>query len=194
MSQQPPISPDEAREALELIEKTTRQMRRAVAHGGIPYFLFIWGIVWVLGFGSTHFLGADSPQVGTLWMVLDTLGLVASILVGWRLSHRVRSIHYGPVVGVFWLTWMVYGGLIVYFARPQSGDQLSLLISLLAMFGYVTTGIIYRSRFLGVLGALVTLFIVGGYLIIPAYFNLWMAILGGGSLVAAGLYMRYAWR
>ncbi|MDQ7029672.1 MAG: hypothetical protein Q9O62_07795 [Ardenticatenia bacterium] len=188
------ISPDEAREALELVERTTRQMRRAVAHGGMPYFLIIWGIVWTLGFGGTHVLGPESPGVGTLWLVLDILGIVASVVVGWRVSVRVRSPRYNAAIGLYWLAWIVYGGLLIYFARPQSGDQLSLLVSLFAMFGYVTTGIFYRSLFLGGLGATVTVFMVVGYLLFPAVFNLWMALLGGGSLIAAGLYMRYAWR
>lgn len=191
---QHPISPDEAREALELVEVTTRHMRRAVAHGGMPYFLLIWGVVWTLGFGSTHFLGPGSPLAGTVWLVLDVLGIVASLLVGCWIGTRVRSARYGPAVGLFWLAWMVYGALIIYFAQPENDAQFSLLISLFAMFGYVTTGIFYRSRFLSGLGGLVTLFILGGYLLIPAYFDLWMAVLGGGSLIAAGLYMRYAWR
>lgn len=194
MTQQP-ISPDEAREALELIEATTRQMRRSLAHGGMPYYLIIWGIVWTVGFGSSHFFGPDSPRAGTAWAVLDTLGVVASVLVGWRLRTRVRSPRYGPAVGLlFWLALIVYGVLIVYFAQPRSGNQLTLLISLLATFGYVATGIFYRSLFLSGLGALVTLIMVGGYLLVPASFNLWMAILGGGSLIAAGLYVCYAWR
>ncbi len=191
---QHPISPDEAREALELIEVTTQRMRRAVAHGGAPYFLIIWGLVWTVGFGGTHFLGPDSPSTGILWLVVDTVGIVASFLVGWRLAGRLRSPRLGPAIGLFWMAWLAYSALIVYFARPQTGNQLSLLISLLAMFGYVTSGILYRSVFMGALGVAVTGLIVGGYLLIPVYFNLWMAILGGGSLVAAGLYILYAWR
>jgi len=189
-----PITPEEAQEALELVERTTRQMRRAVAHGGMPYFLMIWGAVWILGFGGTHLLGPGSPQTGILWIVLDTLGVIASFGVGGWFGRRVRRGPWGPsMMGLFWLAWIGYGILLVYFARPQSGNQLALLISLFAMFAYVTMGIFYRSRFLVGLGLGVTLFLVGGYLLIPPYFNLWMALLGGGSLMAAGLYIWYAW-
>ncbi len=191
---QHPILPEEAREALELVERTVRQMRRAVAHGGMPYFLLIWGTVWVLGFGATHFLGPESPQARTVWWMLIVPGLIASALVGWRLNDRVRHAWFGASVGLFWLTWMVYASLIVFFAQPQTGIQTSLLIALFAMFGYVTSGLLYRSLFLSGLGALMTALILIGYLLIPAWFSLWMAILGGGSLIAAGLYMRYAWR
>ncbi len=188
------ISSDDAREALALIEETTRHMRRTLAHGGAPYFFFIWGVVWMLGFGATHFLGPDSHTVGTVWLVLDVLGFIASFGVGWWLSRRIRSPRYGANIGFFWLVWMLYGALIVYFAHPESSLQLSLLVSLLVMFGYVTTGILYRSVLLAGLGVIITLFILAGYFFIPEYFNLWMAILGGGSLIAAGAYMLWAWR
>ena len=187
-----PISPAEAREALDLIEATTRQMRRALAHGGMPYFLLIWGLVWTVGFAATHFLGPDSPAVGTLWLVLDALGALASFGVGAYLGRRTPSPR-GARIGLYWLVWTLYAALIIAFARPRSGDQLSLLIALFAMMGYVTSGLLYRSRFLVGLGLVVTAFIVVGYLAFPAYFNLWMAFWGGGSLLAAGFYVRWAW-
>ncbi len=188
-----PISPDEAREALALVEQTTRQLRRSLAHGGMPYFLIIWGLVWTLGFGATHFLGPTSPKVGIVWNVLVLLGAVASFGVGAYLGKRVHSPQ-GLQIAFFWLIWIVYSALIVYFARPRTGDQISLLISLLAMMGYVVSGLFYRSRFLAGLGLVVTVVMIIGYLAFPGYFNLWMAALGGGSLIAAGAYILYAWR
>ncbi len=187
------ITPEEARQALELVEETTRQLRRSLAHGGMPYFLLIWGIVWTLGFGATHFLGAESPYTGLVWAVLDVLGVAASFAVGTSLGRKIRSSQ-GRRLGLYWLAWLFYGSLLIYFARPQSGDQLSLLIALLAMMGYVTSGLLYSSRFLTGLGLIVTGLIVAGYLALPALFNLWMALLGGGSLIVAGLYILRAWR
>ncbi|RME87908.1 MAG: hypothetical protein D6770_08185 [Anaerolineae bacterium] len=188
-------SPQEAKEALALIEETTRRMRRAVAHGGAPYFLIIWGVVWLLGFGGAHFIGPNNAHTGWLWAILDTLGVLASFGVGWRLGRRVRSRNGGgALLGAFWLAWVFYAALIIAFARPQSGDQLSLLISLFAMMGYVTTGLLYRSTFITTLGMVVTLFILAGYLLFLPYFNLWMAFLGGGSLIVAGVYVLQTWR
>jgi len=188
-----PISPHEAREALDPLEHTTRQMRRSLAHGGMPYFLIIWGVVWTLGYGATHFLGSASPKTGLVWTGLVLLGTLASSGVGAYLGKRVRSPQ-GGQIALFWLTWIVYSGLIVHFAHPRTGDQLSLLIALLAMMGYVISGLFYRSRFLAGLGVIVTGIMLVGYLLLPDYFNLWMALLGGGSLIAAGAYILRAWR
>jgi len=189
---QAPISPEEARQALALIETTTRQMRRALAHGGAPYFLMIWGTVWLVGFAATHVLGPESPAVGGMWLVLDAIGALASFAVGAYLGRRAPSPR-GMRLGLYWLVWTVYAALILYFARPRTGDQLALLISLFAMMGYVSTGLLCRSRFLVGLGLAVTGLIVLGYVAWPAWFNLWMAVWGGGSLLAAGVYMRWAW-
>ncbi len=188
-----PVSPAEAQEALDLIENTTQHMRRALAHGGMPYFLIIWGLVWTLGYGATYFLGADSPKVGLVWLILTTLGTLGSFGVGAHLGRRVRSPR-GLRIGLYWLAWMLYAALIIHFAHPQSGDQLALLISLFAMMGYVSSGLLYRSGFLAILGLAVTALIVAGYLLVPSFFNLWMAVFGGGSLIAAGLYILRTWR
>ena len=93
----------EAQEALALVEKTTQRMRRALAQGGAPYFLIIWGLVWVLGFSSAHFFGPEDPRTAWTWMVVDTLGAILSFVIGWRLSRRVRSRNGGRTVALCWL-------------------------------------------------------------------------------------------
>ncbi len=190
---EPTISTHEAKEALNLIEATTKQMRYELAVGGMPFYLFIWGVIWMVGFGAAHFLGPDSSLTGTVWMVLDGAGVVASFLVGAHLGTRLRWRSYNTM-GLFWLSWLGYGALIIYFAAPQSGSHLSLLISLFAMFGYVITGLFYRSTVLVALGIGITVFLLIGYVFLPTYFNLWMAILGGGGLIGAGAYIRWVWR
>ena len=187
------ITPDEARDALELIQETTRQMRRIVAQGGAPYYLILWGAIWTMGFGTSYFLGPGSKTAGIVWVALSTIGILASFGIGWKLGQRVRSPQ-GQRIGLLWLFWLFYGILIVTFAKPLSADQMSLLICLLVMMAYVTTGLFYRSRFLIGLGLAITALVVGGYLLVPGFFDLWMAILGGGSLMAAGVYILRFWR
>ncbi len=191
----PPLTPDEARQALELIEATARQMRRFAAYGGMAYFLLLWGTVWLLGFGANHFV-QDPAMRGRIWTVLDLLGLAGTGYVVWWLHKTRQGIRwgFGSTLGWFWITWMGYGLLFIYFAQPQDGTLLSMLLSLWAMYGYVVSGLLFRSRLLVGLGLTVTAFIVVGYLALPAYFNLWMALFGGGSLIVAGGYILSSWR
>lgn len=187
-----PLTPDEAKTALAMIEETTRQMRRMTAYGGMPYFLLVWGVVWVVGFGTSHFV--HNPQIlGKVWFVLDSLGFLGTAYIVRRICQSGIRWPLGPTLGGFWIALTLYGGLFIYVTRP-TGTLLSLVIALWAMFGYVVSGLFYRSRFLTALGLGVTALIMAGYMVVPAWFNLWMAILGGGSLVATGIYMLKAWR
>ena len=187
------IQPEEAREALEVIERTQQQMRRIVATGGAAYYLILWGTIWLLGFGAEYFLGAANHTTGVIWAVLDTTGVIFSMALGWRLSRRVHSSR-GASAGLFWLAWLAYTALVIYFAQPADPNHLSLLITLMTMLAYVTAGILYRSKFLATLGIAVTLLAILGFAFFPAMFSLWMAVLGGGSLIAAGVHILRAWR
>ena len=44
------ISPTEAEEALAAIQTMMKKTRRAISSSGAYAFLFVWGVVWVLGF------------------------------------------------------------------------------------------------------------------------------------------------
>jgi hypothetical protein len=61
------------------------------------------------------------------------------------------------------------------------------------MFGYLVMGL-WLGRFFLWLGLLVTATTLVGYYFVSDYFFLWMALTGGGSLIAAGVFIRKFWR
>ncbi|HFC09620.1 MAG TPA: hypothetical protein ENJ54_07225 [Chloroflexi bacterium] len=187
------IQSEEAQEALRMVRETQRQMRRMIAAGGAAYYLWLWGAIWMLGFGVEYFLGAGSPTVGWVWTGLDTLGFVLSMAIGWHFARRLRSPR-GTSMGLFWAAWLVYGALIIYFAQPQDANRLTLLIALFVMLAYVITGVLYRSRFFVSLGIALTVLTLVGFVFFPGAFSLWMAVVGGGGLILAGVYIWWAWR
>lgn len=184
------ITREEAERALADIHQAMAQARRTIAYGGAPYYMMLWGVIWFLGYLGGQFL--PGPQSGIAWLVLDLFGVVASIWIGYRLSTRVRT-PMGPRLGLLWLAMLVYGVLIVWIANPTSSNQLDLLISLVAMLGYVMSGIWIGAR-LSWVGLLVTALAVLGYFLLPAFFSLWMAVLGGGLIFGSGLYIQRTWR
>ncbi|MFQ5615402.1 MAG: hypothetical protein ACE5GO_02950 [Anaerolineales bacterium] len=185
------ITPDEAQQSLSAIQQVTTQTRRAVAHGGGPYFMFIWGGVWFLGFLTSHFL-ASAALLGGIWTTLSGLGMVATFLTGARLGRRVHG-PLGARIGLFWLALTGYGVLWVWLTRPTSGEQMSMMIVTIAMFGYVVMGLWLGGIFAWV-GLGTTALALLGYFLFPTYFNLWMAFLGGGALVGSGVYILRRWR
>ncbi len=52
---------------------------------------------------------------------------------------------------------------------------------------------IWFSRDLVVIGLATTILALVGFLAVPHLFNLWMAFLGGGTLIGSGLYIRQRW-
>jgi len=188
-----PISSDEARAALATIHETTQQARRWLAHSGVGYYLVLWGSIWALGFLASYIFGETSRLAARIWSGLSGLGVLISFGMGFYFGQRAPSPR-GMRLGLYWLAWILYASLIIAFAHPQSAQQQALLISLFAMMGYVTTGLLLDSRFLGLLGLGLTALLVVGYLAFPNAFALWTAFFGGGGMIAAGMYILRQWR
>ncbi len=184
------LTPQEAQQALAEIEAVRRQARRAVAYGGAPYFLMLWGVVWFIGFLSSQFLPENIS--GPVWIAVTGLAAPATFLIGARLGRRVRS-PIGARLGLFWLALLAYAVLWIYLARPTDGALMSLLVVTVAMFGYVVMGL-WLGGGIGWLGLAVTALALLGYFGLRPYYGLWMALVGGGALFGSGVYILRRWR
>lgn len=181
------ISAQEAEQSLEAIDQVRSQVQRMVAQSA--GYLILWGMVWMVGFLGSAFLAAEVAN--WLWLASIAVGAVGSWILGYRTGVRVRS-RVGLRIPLFWLTLFLYGALWIWLAQPIDANRYSLLIVTISMFGYVAMGLWLGGR-VAYVGLLVTLLAIAGYLLVPAYFNLWMALLGGGTLIGSGLYARRHW-
>ena len=183
------LNPAQAQAALREIELIASRTRKAIAQGPASAMLILWGCVWAAGFSFTEFF---PERAGTAWLVLDLCGIVGSIVVG--LLPRRPVTGGGDVrVGIFWMLLFLYAGLWMWMLRPVNGVQIGAYWATVPMFGYVVGGL-WLSRFFIFLGALVTVLTILGLTLFHQHFNLWMAVLGGGSLVVAGIYIRLYWK
>ena len=187
------ISPNEAEEALAAIQRMTQKARHSIASSGAYIFLVITGIIWLVGFLSTQFLTGEI--VGYIWTGMSLLGTAVAILLGTRMGRRVRS----PSVNasakravIFWLLLVCYGIAAIAIARPTDGKQVTVFIILFTMLGQLAMGLLVS--FSSVWWALpITALALVGYFLLPGIFYLWMAVLGGGGMIALGLYIRSRW-
>lgn len=187
------ITPTEAEEALEAIQVITRKTRRAISNSGAYTFLILWGAIWMVGFLNSQFLPID--QAGNVWLGLDLLGGIFSVVMGIKISRGVRGI--APVtsgrrIGIFWLLLFVYCFAAIIIARPVDGKQMAMFIIIFVTVGWIAMGLLLSltSFWWGLAMTALALF---GYFLLPGFFYLWMAILGGGGMIALGLYIRYRW-
>jgi hypothetical protein len=187
------VSVTEAAEALAAIQTISQKTRHSIASGGTSITLIVTGIVWLLGFTSTQFL--SGVLVGYIWTGATILGSILGIFLGFRLGKRVRSPSAAPMakrIGLFWLLLILYGIAIIAIARPTDGKQASLFIIMFIMIGQLSMGPVIS--FSSVWWALpITALALVGYFLLPGIFYLWMAILGGGGMIAYGLYIRSRW-
>jgi hypothetical protein len=187
------ISPDEAKEALDAIQRVMQKTRRSFSSSGAYIFMLIWGSVWMVGFLGSQFL--PSEIAGNLWIALDILGGILSAFVGIRMNRGVRSStssNTGKRIAIFWLLLFIYCSLALWIVWPVDGKQLAMFIIIFITIGWLAMGLLLS--FVSVWWALaLTGVALVGYIFLPDIFYLWMAILGGGGMIALGLYIRARW-
>ncbi len=183
------VTRDEAREALDAVREVEQRARRSIGLAGGGPILMIWGGVWLIGYLGGHFLGY--PRSGWLWLAVDVLGLIGTLIVVSRVSQRVRD-PFGPRIGLLWLFLISYGVFWIWLSKPPNGEEVGLMAATLAMFGYVVLGLWIDLVFLWI-GLGVTALAIGFYLLIPEGFDLWMGLLGGGALILSGAYIQRTW-
>lgn len=184
------VTPTEAREALAAVRTIQVRTRRALSLAGGGEVLMIWGVVWLVGYLGGYFL--EGEVAGRLWAVADVLGGIATLVVVLRAERGGRD-PLGPRIGALWITLIGFALLWIWVAQPGSGAELGFLLSTFAMFGYVVMGLWLDLVFL-VVGLAVTAIATVAYVWFRTDFNLWMALLGGGTLFGSGLYVRRRWR
>ncbi len=188
------VSPNEAEEALAAIRAMMQKTRRAISSSGGYIFLIIWGVIWLLGFLNSQFL--PEQAVGPVWAGLDVLGGALCALIGIRMGRgvhsRTKSTTTGQRIGIFWLALFLYCLAAIAVAWPVDGKILAMFIIFFVMVGWLAMGLLLSFASVWPSLAITALALVGYYLL-PGIFYLWMAILGGGGMIALGLYIRSRW-
>jgi len=205
------ISKQEAQDSLREIEAISVQTRRALVASYASGPLILWGGLWIAGYIGTH-LYLQGPGlvwkifsgiggIFTLWMVLNAIGGVGTIAICRRQIHlanptRIASAKkVGRRIFWFWMLLFAYVSLWLSMFRPQSGLQMNAFIVTACMFAYIVIGLWFESYFMVWLGLVVTAAVLVALYILPhSYYNLWMAVSGGGAIFATGLYIRFYWK
>jgi hypothetical protein len=197
-----PVTPDEARFALEEIDRVGRHIRKTIGTGRAAPMLILWGSIWVVGFTGQQFL----PHSYRLWLGLDAVGIAISFFSRWNRSTPIKHPH-NARIGFSWMILFIFAGLWCSLISPWEMShadawsayapfmerKMALLWVTVCMFAYMIMGL-WLDRFFLWLGGIVTLLALVGYFFIRDYFFLWIAIAGGGSLIASGVFIRKFWR
>ncbi|RAK57896.1 hypothetical protein [Phenylobacterium deserti] len=182
------ISKSEAALALSDIEKTTARAGVQRGYRIMGPILVLWGVIWAIGYGAMGVLPISNW--GAVWAVLDLIGIVASIVMG-RSASSERKSAYSWRVALLALTAGAFVACTFSVLRPDSGAAYMVFPGLLTGFIYIVVGTwrMTRLAWIGVVIAAATM--VGWFFFLP-YIAFWMAVVGGGGLIAGGLWLRSA--
>jgi len=185
------LSQDQAAESLKEIDRTRRRSAQAWSYAHSSPFFIMWGVIWMVGYTATDFY---PHYAGALWTVLMIVGFLGQMGIG---RHRARGgqLHPGMnryaglrMLGSFLAIFGFVAATYAVFGHVGWKQQASFVPLLTALF-YVLIGLWAGTRFV-ITGIAVAALTLGGFFYLPSHFLLWMAAVGGGALVLAGVWMR----
>lgn len=179
------LTNQEALSALELADAAGQRSRHAYSYSIAAPYLFIWGVVWLAGYGGT----ALAPiYVNWMWAGVIVLGLAASMAIGRTRKDQGYAL---------WRRLALFGVIYIFSAAlfaiiwPLKGLQIAAYWPLLVGAIYAAAGLWIGLRFI-ILGAALIGAALGGYFFLPQHFMLWMALMGGGALILGGFWLKRA--
>lgn len=189
------LTREDASQALGEIDSAGRRMREVRNYGHAAPFLILWGVIWLCGNTATD---VDPVLGGQVWAVGGGLGCVITL---WQTVRQVRAADprtqaafksdrkLGFKIGMTWLAiWaFIAGGMTIML--PFDGRQSNAFISLLWACIYIAMGAWAGWR-LSAIGLATAAAVLAGYHLIDQHYALWMGIVGGGSLIGGGLWLR----
>jgi hypothetical protein len=184
------ISAQQASDVLREAAATERRSRFAYSYSLASPHCFVWGLVWLLGYGAqalVPLLHPPGPWIGWSWMTLTIAGVAASIWIGRR--QRARSGRSGWRMGALFLIIWLYQFANFAVLHPRDSLQVGAVIPLLTASIYAAVGLWLGLRYI-LVGAFVALATLAGYFLLQDFFFLWMALVGGGSLILTGFWLR----
>jgi hypothetical protein len=173
---------DDLKSIRQIMDRTRQTSGR---YGG--WFMTIAGIMWLVGFTGSQFL--PESCLGWLWAVVSGLGTLAMVWVGTHATRHssVKASPWWPFL-LYWCSLGALDILLIWIFGIDDSTEIGLLILLSTALGYVQFGFFFHW-IIGAVGILIAALAITAFLLVPAYFSLAMAILGGGLLIASGLWI-----
>lgn len=190
------LSQKDAKASLSTIQDVSMLTRRAIASAYANPLLILWGVLWIIAFTTAHFYIDYDFQI---FMAMSAVGGVGTVIICWFFHSKASfkddpSERIGWRIAAFWILLFVYVTIWLFLLAPFNGMQCNAFISTAAMFAYVVMGLWFSSFFMVSLGLAMTGVTLVGFYLLTSYYCLWMAIMVGGALLGAGLYIRARWR
>ena len=182
------ISRNEAASALSDIESTAGRSRLLKGYHASGPILMVWGVIWALGYSGMGLLPPE--QWGLIWLVLDVVGVATTLLLSRGVKGGAKAGQGWKIIAGVLAVLAFYGATFALF-QPTSIDAAIAYPGVVTGLIYAGIGIAFTPRYLWI-GAAVFAASLVGYFYVQPWLTFWMAAVGGGGLIVAGLWLRRA--
>jgi hypothetical protein len=179
------LEPNDAACSLSAIASVERRTRRSIVYARSSASYILWGALLALGYVFGYL---DPRHSGMAWIAIVATGFVGTTALAWRRPTATHGRWDRPMLYAQFVVY-AYGWILITLAWPLTPRQMDAIMPTLFMLGFVLAGL-WLGRFFVVLGLAVTALTVAGFFWAGDLFRLWMAVVGGGGLIAGGLWLR----
>jgi len=189
------VSREEAAAALDTIDAAGARLKTVRFYAEFSPFLLLWGVIWLVANVVSELWPAHG---GTAWLTGISFGLAFTLYLTIRNARRWQCMRpesraEGRAIGrraaLLGITLWTYFPAMTLLMGPFSPRQTNAFISITVAFAYMISGAFMGWRIFAI-GLVTAAAILYGFHFIDAHFQLWMAFVGGGSLIAGGLWLR----
>ena len=189
------LTPGEAADSLKEIQRTQSRSASARGYANTSPFLILWGVIWMIGYGGQRPGAALLPTAPGLLLTLAGFagapcGIGRARAPAQGNPHPGMNAHAGlRFVAMFVAIGLFVAATYAIFGSATTAQQAA-FIPLVVALAYIMLGIWKGAAPCVVTGVAVAALTLGGFFLLQQHFLLWMAVVGGGALVLAGLWLR----
>jgi hypothetical protein len=185
------ISSEQAAQALREVEQTSALSSTLYRYQKAAPHCFLWGSIWLVGFSLNDFF---PDYINLVWIPLDIVGIACSTYLATRTPNARSETSPGKMNQTWrWLgsifTIMAFFIAVQLIMQPTAERQVVSLMMLIVSMFYVLRGL-WGSPRMGVTGVALAALTAFGFYEVHAHYDLWMAVVGGVSLILAGFWLR----
>jgi hypothetical protein len=177
------VTPADASTALQDIAAAEARSVTYRGYQSMSPHLIIWGIAYAVGYTINDLAQGWG---GPAWLAITAVAVSGDILAA-RADRKSNA--NGAAVGALFAIILVFVGCTLAIMQPRDPRQIGAFIPLVVAGAYAILGLMGAPRMM-ILGAALAALTLFGFFALPAHFMLWMAAVGGGSLVLGGVWLR----
>jgi hypothetical protein len=174
-----------AQASLADIDIIVARLKQSSFYRSASTLIIIWGGLIVFGYVGCYLLASDAALI---WIAVNVVGVLTTLAAGLQYRRAGLEFDWRIVIAIFLFFAL---GLICSRLGHFGAREYNAFWPILFMFGYALAGL-WLGRVFILLGVSIAALTFAGYLWVERWFELYLAVVDGGGLVLAGLWMRRA--